>query len=242
MPFIDDELEVASSYEVDQHLSKCACCRAEAEAIRAYDARIKSACCSGAAAGAACEAVRARLLRALDECCEQERRSARRRSFYRRTAAVAAAALLAIGLVIGFLPGPASADFASDHTLCLQGRSWLYDPGEIARLCQSKAGAHATVVCLAAAGYQLAEGAPCRIDGVEYTHLVYTAPGKDPVSIYVGRRLGGLAGRLRGDDRSQAGPFEVVRIRCPAGTEYVTVVRAGEEPRVASLVRAQVRP
>lgn len=243
MPFVDDELDAAASYEVDRHLAACPGCRAEAESIRSYDARLRGACRGEGAQGAACQAMRARLAAALDA---EIARSTRRRSvgrLVRRGLAAAAVAVVAVGLVIGLLPGPAAADFAADHVACIQMRSsWVADPAMLAELCKAAAGAHARVVSLARSGYALRSGAMCEIDGRRFLHLVYAAPGREPVSIFVGRRLGGLAGRLRAvERRDKDGQFDVVRLRCPAGNDYVLVAGAGSPAEVlADAVKPQI--
>src|SRR5438552_4092743 len=122
MAFVDDELDAPASYEVDRHLAACSCCRAEAESIRAYDRRVREACCGASAKSPECEAARG-----------------------------------------------------------------------------------------------------------------------DAVSVFVGRRLAGFVGRLRGADRSeQEGAFEVVKLRCPAGSEYVLVAPPGEAEEARAAVRPQI--
>jgi hypothetical protein len=234
--FVDDELEPARSFEVDRHIEACPRCRTEVEEIRALDLRVRDSCRAGSETP--CR-LRARLAGALDG---QMVAGSRRRRIFRWTlegAGVAAGLLLAAVLIIGFSAGPASASFVTKHVRC-RGMS----PGDSAlveALCRNLAGAHAKVVCLERCGYKLTAVEDCRVENERYLHLFYDAPGKDRVSLFVGRRWLGLGGLFNSDEIAQVTEaHDVIRLRCPAGTEYVIVGDLGTCSPLCPVVEEQI--
>lgn len=242
MAFVDDELDATVSYEVDRHLTACPCCHAEAESIRAYDVRVREACRGGGASSAECAGARARLAAALAAVVAREGRRSRFVRASRRLGAVAALVLVVFGLVIGLMPGPAVADFATHHVLCLGMRKhWTFDRAELDSLCRAQTGGRGVIVSLEKAGYRLDEGAVCGVNGERFCHLVYRAEGRDPVSIFVGRQYAGWRGRLRDWERhDRDGPFEIVKFRCPAGTDYVMVGSPSQAELICEAVEPQI--
>ena len=245
--YVDRELEPAVASELDAHLAACARCRSEVEAIRALEARVRRACYAAAGGAGPLRRLEGRLGAALDRAVAEERGQATARRagparILRRLAAVAALAFFVFGLLVGLSAGPASAAFVEEHLLCLRMReTWILEFQALQQTCRAHGGSGAILVSLEAAGYRLSRGAVCLVDGYSYVHLVYTGPGKEPLSIFVGRRFGGLAGFLREADRVDSeGEFEVVRLRCHAGVEYMLVAARGSSEVLRRLVRGQI--
>jgi hypothetical protein len=239
--FVDDELEAQASYEVDRHLGLCARCRAEADGLRALDARLYEACRRNAkAAGAACEALRARVFGRIDREIASEARRRRLARGLRRAGALVAVFALAAALAIGLFPGPAAADFVAHHVVCCRKLRGDVVCEEVAlrALCEAQGGAHARILCLGECGFGPPRALICTIDGAQYMHLVYERKGLEPISVFL--RRSGIAERLRGERSERRGDYEVVRVICPAGTEYVAVVSVAEAERVRGLIARQV--
>jgi hypothetical protein len=159
----------------------------------------------------------------------------------RRVLAVAAAFLLA-ALGVGFLPGPAAAEFVRDHCVCEKMPNGGGIPEcELSQCCKDRGRGHGILPCLLKAGYKPACGHTCRVGGVDFVHVIYSAPGKDDVSVYIGARLGGLDGRLLPFEREDhVEGYEVDHLRCPGGVHYVVVADAGIADAVCELVRQQI--
>ncbi len=247
--FVDGELDEAAAAKVREHLASCACCREEAEALRALSQGVRAA--FPERRRGAPDDVKRRIREALeDKMRTWEAGSPRRARILRvvlRASAFAAATaailiLVVAGLVVGIFPDPAAAELARDHLGCIGMREdWVTEPAKIAAVLSREGGAGAVLVRLEAAGYRLRGALVCEVRGRRYVHLGFVAPGRAPASVYLApaepwspfmRAETLVPGEV---------PVTVARIGGRSGTDAVLVSSPDDQASLARLVREQLR-
>ncbi|GIW71082.1 MAG: hypothetical protein KatS3mg102_0624 [Planctomycetota bacterium] len=235
--FVDDELDCCRSHQIDQHLERCAGCRAEMEQIRLLDARVRAAGRSESCPPALRERVRAALAAELAAGAGAARR---RRLFARlvRYGGLAAAVLVAAVLGVGLAPGPASAELLAHHVACVgMGGPAVQTVADARILCRSVAVGD-LVPDLSGCGYRFMGGKVCEVGGLRAVHLVYADGSGHQVSLYGMRRLGGF---LRAGARFELEEGRgVLRVRLGLDRECAAVLTAGDCPELRRALLAQL--
>jgi anti-sigma factor RsiW len=168
--YLSGELEPARAGVFAAHIVECAACGQEMAGQTALDQQLRTIILSeDIDSFPVDQRVRHRIV------------TGRRTSRRRLVAAIGIAAVLLIGIV-GYRTISSSrtqqfdAAAARDHRLelvDLQPRKWFADFASIERLAEHQ-GLPASVAAFAPAGYRLAKGKLCLLDGRVFLHLVYT--------------------------------------------------------------------
>lgn len=169
-PYLAGELDSARADAFAAHLRSCPSCRREIEQQTALDELVRASILAEYVDSSAVdERVRASI--------GAGRLSSRRRMF---TAAGIAAGLLMAALsywaMVWSRTTPIYAAAARDHRVEIvdgQPRKWLTDDASIKGLAEHVGLSAAVVTALAPAGYHLAQGKLCLVDGRVFLHLVY---------------------------------------------------------------------
>jgi anti-sigma factor RsiW len=164
--YLTEELDAARREAFSAHLRNCAACRRELEQNAGFDQRLRASVLAEPVDSAPVD-------RRVRESIHAEQRSSRHRMF--AVAGIAAVLLLAIAL-FSMRARPLYAAAARDHRIEIvdrQPRKWLSDGSSIERLA-GRAGLQASVVsAFTPAGYRLAQGKLCLLNGRVFLHLVY---------------------------------------------------------------------
>jgi anti-sigma factor RsiW len=179
--YLAGELEPERASEVAEHIKGCASCAWELGQQKALDAVLREAVLTEEVDSSRVEH-NVRLAVGSTVGAVSEPRSVRRWVF--ALAGLAAALLLAVFLMRA---RPVYAAAAEDHRLEiveLRPRQWSTDRASIAALAQHQGVSDSVIDRIAPAGYHLAQGKLCFLDGKIFLHLVYangvdeTKPGK----------------------------------------------------------------
>lgn len=245
--YMDSELDARSTLAVQQHLDLCSACSRQLNALLLQDQTLKQA--------ARAEMVDSARVRAgiLSTIAREAQAAAPRRTMnwlparwlkmaaWQRVAA-AAVLVLAVTLLVlrgGWMPGAGDAVYAAaaaDHAAhCSADMTMgaVTDPGELRQLVTASAGVKA-VPDLSAFGYGNPRGRVCRVNEVEFLHLVYYHASQSPLSLF-----------LRSHDSSlirahltalRSGNFNVASVS-QSGADLLVVSSLTEE-QTSSITRA----
>jgi len=175
--YLTGELEPERTGEVDTHIKDCASCAWELGQQRALDAVVRESVLSE-------EVDSSRVERNVRLVVGQPRGPALGRRWVFALAGLAAALLLVVFLM---RTRPVYAAAAKDHRLEiveLQPRRWSTDRSSIAVLAQRHGVPDSVFDRITPAGYHLAEGKLCFLDGKVFLHLVY-ANDAGKVSVFL---------------------------------------------------------
>jgi anti-sigma factor RsiW len=186
--YLTGELEPARAEAFAGHVGECAACREEIGQQEAFDRQLRSSILEEDIDN-----------RAVDQRVRDRIDAGRRTSRRRLVATSGIAAVLLIGIV-GYKTISSSrtklldAAAARDHRLelvDLQPRNWFADRASIERLA-GRQGLPVSVAAFAPAGYRLAKGKLCLLDGQVFLHLVYTNDTGN-FSLFLRRPADGMA-------------------------------------------------
>lgn len=181
--YFTGELDAAQTAAFSEHVRNCPSCRQDLAEQAAFDERLRSAI----------------LAEPVDEAAVDQRirhiiHAAPQPWHHWKPVIAGIAALLVIGVAAYFELRPAPSNpvalaAARDHRMEIvnrQPRRWLSDPAAIEALAATQGLPASAVSALAPAGYRLAQGKLCYLDGQWFLHLVYeNSPGN--VSVYLRR-------------------------------------------------------
>jgi anti-sigma factor RsiW len=195
--YMDNELDARSTLAVQQHLDSCSACSRQLDALLVQDQTLKQAARAEIVDSAR---VRAEILNAIAQETQEEktRRTTNRvpsRRFkmaaWQRIAAVAVLALAATLLALrgGLMPrvNAVYAAVVADHAAHCSADVMMgdvADPDELRRLVTTSAKVKA-VPDLSAFGYGNPRGRACKVNGVEFLHLVYYHASQPPISLFL---------------------------------------------------------
>jgi anti-sigma factor RsiW len=179
--YLTGELEADRAAELGAHIKDCASCAWELGQQKAFDAMLRAAVLAEDVDSSRVER-NVRLVVGDPRGLPASRASGMRWMF--ALAGVAAALLVVVFLMRA---RPVYAAAAVDHRLEiveLQPRQWSTDRTAIAALAQRQGVPDSTIDRIAPAGYRLAQGKLCFLDGKIFLHLVY-ASDAGKVSVFL---------------------------------------------------------
>jgi anti-sigma factor RsiW len=168
--YLSGELDAARAQDFAAHLGNCAACKRELGQQSAFDELLRNSVLAE-------PVYNTHVDQRVRESIRAERKTAHR--WRLAVAAIAAVLLLAI---IGYRAlftarnQPVYAAAARDHRLELvdnQPRKWITDRAAIATLAERQGLPGSVISTYAPAGYHLAQGKLCYLDGRVFLHLVY---------------------------------------------------------------------
>lgn len=172
-----DILESAQAEQVAEHVRICPSCARELAQQQAFDSLL-----------------RASILAEPVDCARVERNvrqsiASQSRRWMFAAAGIAAVLLLALGIraALALRTTPVFAAAARDHRLEIvdgQPRKWFTDRGAIEGLAGGQGVSASALEAIAPAGYRLAKGKLCRLDGQFFLHLVYVN-GSENFSVFL---------------------------------------------------------
>ncbi len=245
--YMDNELDARSTLAVQQHLDSCSACSRQLNALLLQDQTLKQAARAETVDSAR---VRAEILNAIAQETHEEktRRTTNwsparwfKKAAWQRIAAAAILALAAILLALrgGWMPGVNEAVYAAvaaDHAAHCSADVMMgavIDPDELRRLVTTSAKLKA-VPDLSVFGYGNPRGRICKVNGVEFLHLVYYHASQPPISLFLRPHDSNLiTERLTA---LPSGSFNVVSVS-QAGIDLLVVSSLTEE-QTSSITRA----
>jgi anti-sigma factor RsiW len=168
--YLTGELEAVRAQNFAAHIKVCPACRRELEQQQAFDDLMRTALLAE-------EVDNAPIDQRVRAVIQSDRRVLRRRIL--ATAGIAAVLVLAaLGsrMIFRARTTPVYAAAARDHRLEIvdrQPRKWFTDRAAIEALAGRQGLSNAAVTALAPAGYRIAQGKLCMLDGRIFLHLVY---------------------------------------------------------------------
>jgi anti-sigma factor RsiW len=172
--YLAGELDVRRAQELSAHVQLCPACEQELGRQQAFDTLFRGSVLAQPVDSSRVERnVRKLIAQSVDS------RAVRHRML--GMAAIAAVLLLAaLGTrtVLSRHAPPVYAAAARDHRAEIldgQARKWLTDSAAIQALAAREGVSGAAVAAIAPAGYHLAQGKLCRLDGLLFVHLVYVS-------------------------------------------------------------------
>lgn len=245
--YMDNELDARSTLAVQRHLDSCSACSRQLNILLLQDQTLKQAARAEIVDSAR---VRAEILSKITQ--ESQEGKTRRTtnwiparwlkmSAWQRIAAVAVLVLVAtfLALRVGWMPGVNEAVYAAvaaDHAAHCSADVMMgavIDSGELRQLVTTTAKVK-DVPDLSAFGYGDPRGRVCKINEVEFLHLVYYHASQPPLSLF-----------LRPHDSSpiterltslRSGSFNVVSVS-QGGVDLLVVSSLAEE-QTSSITRA----
>jgi anti-sigma factor RsiW len=202
--YLSGELDSATAAEFAQHLKSCADCRLYVERDAEIDKLIRESILNESGDTSVTDRrVRAGI------------RAERQRSRRWLIAAAGIAAVLAMAVAayrIAGSPNPIYAAAAHDHRVELvqkQPRKWTTDSAAIGQLASRAGLSGATATAFVPAGYHLAQGRLCLINGRIFLHLVYAGANGD-FSLFLRHADGAADGAIqsRRFDAEQVAGFQ----------------------------------
>ncbi len=186
--YLDNEMDARGALDVQRHLETCSACSRLLGALMEQDQLLKQ---TARAEVVNSSAVRANILGSIRN---QSAKAGNRwivLPLWRRVAA--AAAIITVGLLLvgrGLLPGAnqnvyaAVASDHADHCSIDSVMGAITDSDELARL-SAAYGKMNTLPNLKAYEYGNPRGRICKVNGVEFFHLVYYNPQEPPLSLFM---------------------------------------------------------
>jgi anti-sigma factor RsiW len=171
--YLTGELESTRAEQVAAHAKVCPSCARELGQQKTFDALLRQSVLAEHFDGSRVEGEVRRLI------AQSSQRSGSQRWMF-ALAGIAALLLLALGIrtIFSSQAEPVYAAAALDHRLEIvnrQPRKWFTDRASIETLAGRQGISGSTIDAMAPAGYHLAQGKLCRLDGKIFLHLVYVS-------------------------------------------------------------------
>jgi anti-sigma factor RsiW len=196
--YLDDELDARNTLAAQQHLELCDDCSREFNILLAQDRSLRRAAQAQIIDGGK---LRADILKAIGRQAPASQTTAKisrlayrlKLSPWRRAAAVAALAIVAALVVLRFAQTPSinesvCAAMIEDHTghdsVGNMMGAMIINPEELGQFARTFAQLNATPD-LSAFGYDNPQGRICKLDGIEFLHLIYRHPDQEPLSLFI---------------------------------------------------------
>ncbi len=245
--YLDDELDARNTLATQQHLEVCDDCSREFNVLLAQDRSLRRA---AQAETIDSSNLRADILKSIGRQTQAAQTTTKisrlthwlKISSWQRAAAVVA---LAIGLALvairlGQTPHvneSVCAAVIADHTAHdsvgdMMG-AMIINPEELGRFARTFARLNA-VPNLSAFGYDKPQGRICKLDGIEFLHLIYYQPAQEPLSLFICPHTPGLTAEQLSP--LHRGRFNVVSFS-QSGIDLLIVSSLSEE-RTSTIARA----
>lgn len=237
--YLDDELDARNTLAAQQHLELCDNCSREFNILLAQDRSLRRAAQAQAVDSGE---LRADILKAIGRRSLASQAATKisglaywlKLSAWRRAAAVAALAIVAALVFLRFAQAPninesVCAAVIEDHTSHdsvgnMMG-AMIINPEELGRFAKTFANLNSTPD-LSAFGYGNPQGRICKLDGIEFLHLIYYHQSQEPLSLFICPHRPGLT--VEQFAALHRGRFDVVSFS-QSGIDLLVVSSLGEE-------------